>query len=425
MKDKQLSVLILGGLVAGFLLGLGVRALPIEPQALLPYSRFIGELFLRALFMLILPLIVPMILLGIQKLSADKALQAVGWRATLAILGLTLTAALVGLAVILLIKPGNAIAPEARSQLLSDVSPTVSPSKATPDKIFLALLPKNPLHEMVMAFTPHQEGGFIAVVSFLILLGIALSRLSPTLTQPLYQILEALFLASQWLLGKVLWLLAPIGIAALIFSATLSLGLHILPLLGAYVGSVLLGLALQMFGVYSLFLYIFAKRSPWETLRGAWPALLLAFSSASSNATLPVTLRTAIDKLKIAPPIAQFITTLGATVNQNGTALYEGVTLIFLLQAFGEPLSASKIFLVILFAILIAIGAAGVPGGSLPLLAGVLPALGVPSAAIGLVYGIDRILDMSRTVLNVYGDLVIGCYLHTAYASTDEQRNPT
>lgn len=425
MQDKRVSALILGGLVSGFLLGLGARALSIEPQLLLPYSHFLGELFLRALFMLILPLVIPMILLGIQKLSGGRALKAIGWRATASILGLTLIAALVGLGVILLVRPGEAIAPEARDSLLAGMASPSSPREASPDKILLALLPKNPLHEMAMAFTPHQEGGLIAVVSFSILFGIALARLPLTLTQPLYQALEALFLASQWLLGKVLWLLAPIGIAALIFSATLSLGFDIVSLLGGYIGTVLLGLAIQMFGVYSIFLYVFAKRSPIETLKKAWPALVLGFSSSSSNATLPVTLQTAIDKLKVAPPIAQFIVTLGATVNQNGTALYEGVTLVFLLQAFGEPLSVAKALVVILFAILIAVGAAGVPGGSLPLLAGVLPALGVPSAAIGLIYGIDRILDMSRTVLNVYGDLVIGCYLHTAYASADKQRSPS
>lgn len=141
----------------------------------------------------------------------------------------------------------------------------------------------------------------------------------------------------------------------------------------------------------------------------------MAFSSASSNATLPTSLRVAIERLRIAPPVAQFILTLGATVNQNGTALYEGVTLLFLMQVFGVPLTLPEQLLVITLAILIAIGAAGVPGGSLPLLAGILPTFGIPAGAIALIYGIDRFLDMMRTTLNVFGDLVIATYLNRLY----------
>jgi DAACS family dicarboxylate/amino acid:cation (Na+ or H+) symporter len=225
-------------------------------------------------------------------------------------------------------------------------------------------------------------------------------------------------------LWRLLKWLGPLGVASLTFPAALSLGKHIFSLLGWYVGAVVLGLSIQMFVVYSLFLYFLSRRSPARTLSLSTPALLMAFSSSSSNATLPVTLRVATERLGIAPAIARFITTLGATVNQNGTALYEGVTLIFLMQVYGHSPTAGEGALVVVMAMLIAIGAAGVPGGSLPLLAGLLPTFGVPASAIWLIYGIDRLLDMMRTTLNVYGDLVIATYLHRIYASAHNPRSP-
>ncbi len=421
MGDKRLSYFILGGLLAGLGAGLAVKALELPTQDALTVARFLGDLFLRGLFMLILPLVVPMVITGIQKLSETEALGKIGLHAVLAIVGLTAIAATIGLLVVLWLKPGTALPLSALSSLAeSQLAP--SPSSRSWTDFLLFLLPKNPLHEMAMAFTPAQQGGLIAVVSFSILIGIALARLPTELSKPLYQVLEALFQASQWLLWKVLWGLGPIGVAGLTFSAALSLGWQIFPLLGKYVGVVTLGLAIQMFGVYPIFLRFFANQSPLRILSLSTPAVLMAFSSASSNATLPVTLRVATERLGIAPAIARFITTLGATVNQNGTALYEGVTILFLMQVFGLHPGFGEGALVIGMAMLIAIGAAGVPGGSLPLLAGLLPTFGVPASAIALIYGIDRLLDMMRTALNVYGDLVIATYLHKIYAGTKHTR---
>ncbi len=421
MGDKRLSYLILGGLVVGMGAGLGIRAWGLEAGPILAMAKFVGELFLRGLFMLILPLVIPMIISGIQKLSETESLGRIGARAALAILGLTGIAAGVGLLMVLWLRPGAALSPEK----LGHLGPLELslPSRSFTDML-LSLLPKNPLHEMATAFTPAQEGGLIAVVSFSILLGIALTRIPEATAAPLYGLLEALFQASQWLLWKVLWWLAPIGVAGLTLSATLSLGWQILPLLGGYVVTVVLGLAIQMLVVYALFVRLLARRNPMKVLQLSGPALLMAFSSASSNATLPMTLRVATERLGVSPPIARFITTLGATVNQNGTALYEGVTLIFLMQVFGKAPGISEGALVVLMAMLIAIGAAGVPGGSLPLLAGLLPTFGIPSTAIALIYGVDRLLDMLRTTLNVYGDLVIATYLQRLYASPHDPRRP-
>lgn len=419
--DKQLSLRLLAGFAVGIAVALLIRSLGVPAEGMTRLAGLFGEIFLRGIFMLILPLVVPILLLGIQRISATGAMGKVGLHTLLTVGGLTIVAATIGLLAANLLQPGTAVSPEAQAELSRRFGGVAPVAKAPSHELLLNLLPKNPFREVALAFSPEQQGGLLAVVFFVVIFGISLARLPAETTQPLYHSLEAIYQASLWLLLWVMRWIAPFGIAGLIFQAVVGLGWEVFPLLGAYMGTVALGLAVHGLGVYTIFLRAFARRSPWHTLRESFPALLVAFSSASSNATLPTTLRVAIERLQVAPPIAQFIVTLGATVNQNGTALYEGVTLLFLFQVFGVPLSFSEQALVIGLAMLIAIGAAGVPGGSIPLLAGVLPLFGVPAAAIALIYGIDRLLDMLRTTLNVYGDLVIATYLNRLYhgASAD------
>lgn len=416
--DKSLSLRLLLGFALGVATALLVRALGVPSEGLTRFAALLGEIFLRGIFMLILPLIVPILLLGIQRISATGAMGKVGLYTLLTVGGLTAIAATIGLVLASLLEPGTAVSPEAQAELNQRFGTAAPPAKAPSHDLLLNLLPKNPFREVALAFSPEQQGGLLAVVFFVVIFGISLARLPAETTQSLYHSLEAVYQASLWLLLWVMRWIAPLGVAGLIFQAVVGLGWEVFPLLGAYMGTVALGLALHGLGIYSLFLWGLSRVSPWAMLKASFPALLMAFSSASSNATLPTTLRVAIERLRIAPPIAQFIVTLGATVNQNGTALYEGVTLLFLFQVFGVPLSLSEQTLVIGLAMLIAIGAAGVPGGSIPLLAGVLPLFGVPAGAIALIYGIDRLLDMLRTTLNVYGDLVIATYLNRLYHGT-------
>lgn len=421
IDDKRLSLRLLAGFAIGIAAALLVRFLGGPVEGMTRFAALLGEVFLRGIFMLILPLVVPILLLGIQRISATGAMGKVGLYTLLTVGGLTAIAATIGLSAANLLQPGTAVSPEAQAELSRRFGGTAPVAKAPSHELLLNLLPKNPFREVALAFSPEQQGGLLAVVFFVVIFGISLARLPSETTHSLYHSLEAIYQASLWLLLWVMRWIAPFGIAGLIFQAVVSLGWEVFPLLGAYMGTVALGLALHGLGIYAIFLQVFARRSPWRTLRDSFPALLMAFSSASSNATLPTTLRVATERLRVAPPIAQFIITLGATVNQNGTALYEGVTLLFLFQVFGVPLSFSEQALVVGLAMLIAIGAAGVPGGSIPLLAGVLPLFGVPASAIALIYGVDRILDMLRTTLNVYGDLVIATYLNRLYhgASAD------
>ena len=200
--------------------------------------------------------------------------------------------------------------------------------------------------------------------------------------------------------------LAPIGVACLGFSLTATLGVDVVRSLGFYAAVVVFGLALHQFGTYSLFLKFVAGKSPRVFFRDIQEAMLTAFSTSSSNATLPVSMRVAEEKLKLPPQISRFVLTVGASANQTGTALYEGVTVMFLAQVFGVDLTLTQQVVVALMCIVAGLGTAGVPGGSLPLVVGVLVTIGVPGESIAIILGIDRLLDMCRTTLNVTGDLV-------------------
>jgi DAACS family dicarboxylate/amino acid:cation (Na+ or H+) symporter len=185
------------------------------------------------------------------------------------------------------------------------------------------------------------------------------------------------------------------------------MGTDILRALAAFVGVVIGGLLLHLLGVYSLVLAVFAKWSPVDFFRRVSSAMFVAFSTSSSSATLSTSLKVAHDELKLTPETANFVLTVGATGNQNGTALFEGVVVLFLAQVFGTELSLSQQITVVLMSVLAGVGTAGVPGGSIPLIIVVLKSVDVPADGIAIVLGVDRILDMSRTLVNVVGDLVV------------------
>jgi DAACS family dicarboxylate/amino acid:cation (Na+ or H+) symporter len=205
--------------------------------------------------------------------------------------------------------------------------------------------------------------------------------------------------------------LAPYAVFCLIFGVTARFGLGLLQKLGLYVGIILVCYVIQLVVLYPVLLTLLARRNPWEFLRNAMPVMVTAFSTSSSNATLPTSIRVAQESLGIRPQIAGFVLPLGATMNMNGTALFEGAVVLFVAQVFGIELSLGTQAMVVGMCVLTAIGAAGVPGGSLPLLMGVMAQAGVPPDGIAIVLGVDRILDMGRTVTNVMGDQVCAAYI--------------
>ena len=248
-------------------------------------------------------------------------------------------------------------------------------------------------------------GACLAYVALMFGVGMVMSRDTPALAT-LKRGIEGLFEVSMTLIGLVIRL-APYAVFCFMFNLAALFGWDLVFRLGEYVLVVVGALAIHLFVVYPLALRVFGGYSPVKFFRGVQEAMLMAFSTASSNATLPTALRVADEKLGLPRAVSRFVLTIGATANQNGTALFEGVTVIFLAQFFGVDLTLGQQFLVMLVCILGGIGTAGVPSGSLPVVALICAMVGVPPEGIGLVLGVNHLLDMCRTTVNVTGDLGI------------------
>ena len=245
---------------------------------------------------------------------------------------------------------------------------------------------------------------------FALIIGIAITLIPVNVTAPLLRGLEALYEITAKII-EIIMKFAPYAVACLLFNNTARFGLDLLQALAWFVVTVLLGLSLHMFGVYSLSIYFLSRISPLEFFRRIKTVILTAFSTSSSNATLPTALRVSEENLGVPQEINSFVLTVGATANQNGTALYEGVTVLFLAQLAGVDLSLGQQLMVVYLAILGGIGTAGVPSGSIPFIIGVLVTIGVNPALIAIILGVDRILDMCRTTLNVTGDITAATYV--------------
>jgi DAACS family dicarboxylate/amino acid:cation (Na+ or H+) symporter len=247
-------------------------------------------------------------------------------------------------------------------------------------------------------------GDMLAVMFFSLCFGIGLTVTRTPSAERLREVLTGVYEVTMWLIGFVIRL-APIGVAALLFTLTARLGGAILRELGAYVAVVLAGLLIHQVVVYSLSVRLLGGMSPRQFFSRIRLAMLTAFSTASSNATLPTSIAVAENELHLPPHIARFVLTIGSTANQNGTALFEGVTVLFLAQFYGVALDFGQQLLVVFVCILGGIGTAGVPAGSIPVVILILGLVGVPAEGIGMILGVDRLLDMCRTTLNVTGDL--------------------
>ncbi len=421
---ENLSKKILIGLALGTALGLlcniffapgalfadhlGSLNLIIE-QIILP----IGRIFLRLIFMVVIPLIISAIAIGSLEIGDARSLGRIGLRTLFATVALSATSVLIALSLASLLKPGKAVSAEARERLYADyagnAAQAVERSKQGKSvaETLLQLIPDNPMNEAVRAFDPtHTGGGMLAVMVFALFFGLGMGRASPERIEGLKSVLEGIFEVCMVIIGFALRL-APLGVACMGFALGARLGLGIVQTVGFYVVTVIAGLAFHQFIVYSVALLLFSAKKPLVFFGEIREAMATAFATSSSNATLPVSLRVAERNLNLPPKISRFVLTVGASANQNGTALYEGITVLFLAQLFGVELTLGQQLMVALMCILAGIGTAGVPGGSLPLVAGVLATVGVQPDAIAIILGVDRLLDMCRTTLNVTGDLVI------------------
>jgi DAACS family dicarboxylate/amino acid:cation (Na+ or H+) symporter len=411
---------ILAGLLFGVLAGLVVNQLITTDAGraaldgwLVQVIQPAGKLFIRIIFMIVIPLIFSAITLGVAEMGDVRKLGRVGLRSVGYTVLLSTVSVLVGLTLVNFFAPGRQLDAATRDALVdrysgdaaAKVAQGTQPAKPLAETL-LGLIPQNPLAEAVNAFAPNYTGGgLISVMVFSLFFGVAMALAPPEKIAPLTAVLQAVLEVCMRVIGFAMTL-APLGVACLGFGLTATLGLGLLQTLGFYVAVVLLGLAIQQFGVYSLCLRLIGGVSPLWFFGRAREAMFTAFSTSSSNATLPVSMRVAEEQLGLPKRISRFVLTVGASANQNGTALYEGVTVLFLAQVFGVELSLAQQAVVALMCILAGLGTAGVPGGSLPLVVGVLVTIGVPGESIAIILGIDRLLDMCRTCLNVTGDLV-------------------
>jgi len=310
----------------------------------------------------------------------------------------------ISLAVVNLLQPGAGVDPAAARAMIGNASQGASAiiekseGAKTGVEALVAIIPSN-------FVTAMSENDILAVMFFALFFGIGLLLVQGPRTETLKQAIEGVFEVSMRLIGLVIRL-APLAIFCFVFNLAAQFGWDLIVRLAAYVGVVLLALALQMFGVFPALLALLARKNPVAFFRETQEAFVMAFATSSSNATLPTALRVSEQRLRLPPRISRFVLTIGATANQNGTAMFEGVTVLFLAQFFGVDLTLSQQAFVMLVCILAGIGTAGVPAGSLPVIALILGSVGVPPEGIGLILGVDRFLDMCRTTLNVIGDLV-------------------
>jgi len=374
--------------------------------------RPVGQLFMRLIKMVVVPLVFASLFVGVAGLGDIRKLGRLGGRTLGLYLGTTAVAVSIGLACAYVIQPGQFIDPADRTLLLAQFGAAagdrMTAAAVAPSTIdtLLSIIPTNPVESLV-------SGNMLQIIFFAIILGVAITALGPDeggIVITLFEkIQNAMIVIIRWVME-----LAPYGVAALVAEVIGTSGVSVLTALLVYAGTVLLGLAIHASIVYGG-LVRFIARIPWGSfMRAARPAQLIAFSTSSSSATLPVSMECAEKNIGVSKPVASFVLPLGSTVNMDGTALYQGVAAIFIAQVFQTDLSLGSQLSIVLAATMASIGAAGVPGAGMITLALVLTSTGIPTIGLALILGVDRILDMFRTAVNVTGDLAVTTVMATS-----------
>jgi DAACS family dicarboxylate/amino acid:cation (Na+ or H+) symporter len=419
-KRWPLHTRIFIGMAIGTIAGVGVnRALggdhPAIRWLLANVTEPVGQLFLRVLLMTVVPLVFSSLVVGVAGLGDIRKLGRVGVKSFVYCAVISAISVVIGLALVNTIQPGKRIDPATASGLQArygaDAEKRVEAAKkadttdSVPLQVIKTLVPANPI-AAIATETPNM----LHLMFFAVVFGIVVTLAGTERTAGLMSAIEGLYAVSAKIIDLIMQL-APYAVACLLFNNTAPFGLDLLRALGWFVVTVLLGLGLHMFGTYSLSIWLLSRMSPWEFFRRVRTVLLTAFSTSSSAATLPTTLRVSEENLGVPREINSFVLTVGATANQNGTALYEGVTVLFLAQLAGVDLTLGQQLMVAYLAILGGIGTAGVPSASIPFIVVVLAGIQVNPLLIAIILGVDRILDMCRTTLNVAGDLTAATYV--------------
>lgn len=400
------------GFAIGLVLGLTVHALGGSVGGLQAGAKWVMDyvttpasgLFLNLIFMLIVPLIFSALIMGVSEMGDIRALGRIGWKTLAYTVLLSGIAVGIGLVLVNVLKPGAGVDPQTAALMLSENAERskeiVAGIHGTPNgmDMLLSIVPSNVLQ------AASDNGAILSLMFFALMFGIGMVLTDDEKVAPLRRAIEGVFEISMTLINLVIRL-APYAVACFMFNLAALFGFELIIRLGAYVGVVVLALGLHMIVTYGTAVWL-SGRSPLSFFRDTQEATVMAFSTASSNATLPTALRVA-DQMGLPQRVSRFVLTVGATANQNGTALFEGVTVIFLAQFFGVDLSIGQQFMVMAVCILGGIGTAGVPSGSLPVVAMICAMVGVNPLGIGLILGVNHFLDMCRTALNVTGDLAL------------------
>ncbi|HZH33523.1 MAG TPA: dicarboxylate/amino acid:cation symporter [Pyrinomonadaceae bacterium] len=424
-RGMALHTKILLGLVIGVVAGIAVNQIgKTSPDALAGVdwtikniTEPIGQLFLNLLLMIVVPLVFSSLVVGVAGIGDIRKLGRVGLKSFTYCLVISAISVVIGLGLANTIQPGKWLAPEKAAQLQEQYK-TDAGKRVEAQQKEAAAAADTPLMSVVKTIVPRnlfasisgENPNMLHLMFFALIIGIAITLLPEAISSPFVRGMGALFEITSKIID-IIMKLAPYAVACLIFNNMARFGIDLLGTLGGFVFTVLLGLGLHFFGVYSLSVWFLSKINPIDFFRRVWLVIVTAFSTSSSNATLPTALRVTEENLGVPPQINSFVLTVGATANQNGTALYEGVTVLFLAQLAGVELNLATQLMVVYMAILGGIGTAGVPSGSIPFIIGILAMIGINPALIAIILGVDRILDMCRTTLNVVGDITAATFV--------------
>ena len=419
-SSNRLAKRILWGLVIGVVTAiLTLAAGWVYPPVLSVMRRVstavfdpLGQIFLRMLFFVVIPLVFTSLASGVAQLGQLNKLGPLAGRTFFLFAVNMLISVMIGLTMMNVVQPGHHLDEASRTQLMqeygSSAQQTISKRAAQPSMSFATLvemfMPRN-LLGAVTGSSRDALGDVLPLIIFAILVGAAATQLPGKQRKRVQAALDTVTDLMTRIVGFALEL-APYAVPAMIYSVIVKVGPDVLLALSVFVAGCTVALALHLFGTMSLWIRFLAKTSPLVFFRQIRPLLITAFSTSSSSACLPASLAVAHEELKISPSTAGFVLPLGATMNMSGTALFEGCVVLFVAQTFGIELTLSHQIMLMLLAVLSAVAVAGIPGGSLPMIAGLLTTFGIPPEGIGIIIGVDRILDMMRTTVNVGSDIV-------------------
>ena len=410
-----LAVGVIGGLAVNWTLG-GDN--PWVVWSVEQFTRPIGQLFLNLLLMIVVPLVFSSLVVGVAGIGDIRKLGRIGFKSFAYTLIISAISVVIGLGLANTIRPGDRLSDATEAELKAEFSTAGTAATEAQRKAAEAAQSDTPLMQAVKTIVPSNVFNSISgaspnmlhIMFFALIIGIAITLLPETVSAPFVSFNEGLFAITAKIIDIVMKF-APYAVACLLFNNIAQFGTDLLLSLGWFVLTVLLGLSIHFFGVYSLSVKFLSRISPIEFFKRVQTVILTAFSTSSSNATLPTALRVSHENLGVPKEINSFVLTVGATANQNGTALYEGVTVLFLAQLAGVELTLGLQLMVVYLAILGGIGTAGVPSGSIPFIIGILFMIGIDPALIAIILGVDRLLDMCRTTLNVVGDITAATFV--------------